>query len=145
MPPVELLSQVTSPADSLAEFPAFLAALGVAGAALLVFGALYTLVTPWQDWGGIGGGNTAKAVVFGGALVGFAVPLAAAAAHSADWFDMSIWAAIALVLQLAVNVGARLALPRTAERITANDSAHAVLLASLSLAVGVVMLGCMTP
>ncbi len=73
----------------------FLAGLALLGAALM----LYARFTPHDEVALIRAGNPAAAVSLGGTVVGFALPIGAAIAHSANLLDAVVRAAVALVAQ----------------------------------------------
>jgi len=68
----------------------FLAFLGVASVLLAVFLTVYTSITPLREWALIRQGNQAVALSLGGALIGFALPLASAIAQTHSLTDMII-------------------------------------------------------
>ena len=79
-----------------------------------------------------------------GALMGFVLPLASAIAHSVSPLDMAAWSAIALLVQVVVYAVAARLIPHFAQAIEAGRAAPAVLLATLSLSVGVLNAACLT-
>ena len=78
---------------------------------IAVFIAVYTAITPYREVAFIREGNQAAAVSLGGAVLGFALPLAQSVAQSGDLEDMLTWSAVALVAQLAAYAVTRLLLP----------------------------------
>ena len=58
------------------------------------FLAAYTRVMPLHEWRLIREGNTAVALVLGGAMLGFAIPLATAIVRSGNLADMAVWAIV---------------------------------------------------
>ena len=90
----------------------------VAAAALFaVFIAIYIRITPYREIELIRAGNSAAAISLSGAMLGFALPLASAIAHSVVVEEMLMWGAIALLVQLLVYAAARRMLPDLAHRI----------------------------
>jgi putative membrane protein len=118
----------------------FIAALGF----VVAFCTLYCGMTPYNELRLIKAGNTSAAISFGGALLGFVLPLQSAITHSVSFIDMVIWAAIALCIQLALFGSARLILKNLVQDIENNHTAAATLLASCSLAIGILNAACMT-
>ena len=55
---------------------------------------LYARFTPQDEVALIRAGNPAAAVSLSGAVVGFALPIGAAIAHSANLLDAVVWAAV---------------------------------------------------
>ena len=122
--------------------PAFAGYFVSAIALLGVFAVLYDLVTPYSQLALIRDGNTAAAITLGGAIIGFALPIAVSVAVSHNLYAMIGWAVVAGAVQLMVYVVARLALPRLNEAIPQNKVASGIFLASLSLGVGILNAGC---
>jgi putative membrane protein len=76
-------------------------------------------------------------------MLGFALPLASAIAHSVVVEEMLMWGAIALLVQLLVYAAARRMLPDLAHRIPEGSVAHGIFLGALSLAGGLLNAACM--
>jgi putative membrane protein len=89
-------------------------------------------------------GKTAPAVSFGGAVLGFVVPLAGAIAHSVSFLDMVLWALVALVVQVIVFLVLRISLPGLVRDIEDNRIGSALVLAVFSTAAGLLNAACMT-
>ena len=75
---------------------------------MVVFCQVYGWITPYNELKLVREGNVAPAISFGGALIGFILPLHSAITHSVGFIDMLIWAAVAMVVQLAVFATVRL-------------------------------------
>jgi putative membrane protein len=127
----------------LIALPNFFAYLGAALALTVAFSLIYTLVTPHSEWNLLRNGNLSAAVAFGGALLGFVIPLASTIAHSVSLLDMVVWGAVALVVQLMAFFVARLLLPALPRQIEEDRRAAAAFSASLFLAVGILNAACM--
>jgi len=125
----------------LADFIAYLIAALVAEA---IFFTVYTLVTPYSEMKLIRAGNVAATASLGGAVLGFTLPLASAIAHSVSFVDFTIWAGVALVVQLVAYLIVALALGGMARRIVDGDIAAGGALGIASLSVGIVNAACMT-
>lgn len=132
------------PAHFLATLPNFLAYLGTAIALLAVFVTIYLHVTPYDELALIRSNNTAAAVSFSGAVLGFAMPIANVIAHSDTLLDLAFWGAVAGVVQLLAWGAARIALPQLQEDIAAGRVAPATFVAALSMTVGLLNAACMT-
>jgi len=124
--------------------PAFLSYFAVAVALIVVFLLVYVNVTPYDEIALIRQGNTAAAISLSGALLGFAMPVANVIAHSDTVVDLAAWGAIAGIVQILTYLLMRFALPQMNEDIPAGKLAPAVLLAALSLGVGLINAACMT-
>jgi putative membrane protein len=131
-------------AYSLQGLDEFLLYFAVAAALLVLFMALYTLVTPHREIRLIRAGNLAAAVSLAGAVLGFSLPLASAIAHSVSLVDMAVWAAIALVVQLLVFALVNAVLRGLARQIEDGRLAAGVTLAAAALATGLLNAACMT-
>ena len=132
------------PLHLLTMLPAFLSYFAVAIVLLGVFLLVYVNVTPYHEFALIRAGNTAAAITLSGALLGFALPVANVIAHSDTLADLAAWGAIAGVVQILTYLLMRFTLPQMNEDIPAGKLAPAVLLAALSLAVGLINAACMT-
>ncbi len=120
----------------------FLAGLALLGAALM----LYARFTPHDEVALIRAGNPAAAVSLGGAVIGFALPIGAAIAHSANLLDAVVWAAVALVAQVATfAASARFLLPGWRTTTERGETGCAALMAAIAVAVGVLNAACLTP
>ena len=131
-------------AFSLSGFDDFLLYFGLSVVFVAVFLAIYTLATPYSEIKLIREGNAAAAASISGALIGYILPLASAVTHSVNPWDMMLWAAIALVVQLLVFIAVRLFLPDLTRQINEGKVAAGVFLGALSLAAGILNAACMT-
>ena len=130
--------------DSLQYVDDFLIYLALSLALLAAFAWLYDKVTPYDELTLIRNGNTAAAIAYGGAIIGLALPLASAVAHSVNPVDMIIWGVFALAVQVFVYFIVRRLLPHLNDQIPDNQCAPAVLLAAMSVAAGIVNAACLT-
>jgi putative membrane protein len=122
----------------------FLIYLGLALALLAVFVWVYDRITPYRELELIRNGNTAAAIAYAGAIIGLALPLASAVAHSVNPVDMVIWGVLALAVQVLVYFLVRRLVPQLNDSISENKAAPAVLLAAISVAVGILNAACLT-
>ena len=129
---------------SLAGLPAFAAYFTLAIVLLLLFIRLYTWVTPHDEFGLIRANNAAAAIAFGGALIGFAWPLASAITHSMSLLDCAIWGGVALVVQVLTFVISSAALKQLPQRITQGELAAGIFSAGCSVTVGMLNAACMS-
>ena len=109
-----------------------------------MFLVVYTRLTPYREFRLIREGSTAAAASLSGALLGFTLPLASSIVHSVHPWDMMIWAAIALLVQLLVFLLVRFTLVDVTRRIPEGDVAAGVLLGAVSVCAGVLNAACMT-
>ena len=127
----------------LSTFPSFLAYFALGGGLTALFVVLYANLTPQRDIALIRDGTVAAAVALTGALVGFVVPLASVIAHSARLFDLLVWGLVAMIVQLLGFLVARLFLPHLPRGIEDGNVAEGVLLAGISLSLGILDAACM--
>jgi putative membrane protein len=130
--------------DYLSGLPAFAAYFGLALLLLLGFIAIYVRITPHREIRLIREGNAAAAASLGGALIGFALPLASAVENSVSLLDMLLWAAVALVVQLLAYAIARLLVRDIASQIEAGRVSAGVFLGALAIAIGLLNAASMT-
>ena len=130
--------------DSFTTFDDFLIYLGVALALLAIFIAVYVRVTPYREIALIREGNMAASYSLSGAVIGFAIPLAAAIEHSVNLVDMAIWGLVALVVQVLAFVVVKLLVPSLPRDIPADRVSAGFFLGALSVAVGVLNAACMS-
>lgn len=119
---------------------------GISIVFLLLFKFLYTFVTPHDEWALIKEQqNTAAALGFGGALIGFALALSSAATNSVSLIDFATWGAIALVAQCLAFAIIRFGfMPRIVERIESNELSAGIMLGATNIAIGLLNAACMS-
>ena len=130
--------------SSLNGLPAFLAYFAMAIVLLLLFIRIYSWVTPQDELTLIKANNAAAALAFGGALIGFALPLSSAITHSLSLLDCAVWGAVALVVQVLTFVVLRVAIRQLPERINQGEIATGIFVAATAIAVGLINAACMT-
>ena len=84
--------------SSLEGLPAFLVYFGVSAAVVVAYLFIYTRITPHDEFALIRANDTAAAVALGLSLIGFALPVASAIAHSSDIIDCVIWSVVAFIV-----------------------------------------------
>lgn len=129
---------------SLSGLPAFLAHFAVAIILVLVFVRIYTWVTPQDELALIRADNASASLAFGGALIGFALPLSSAITHSMSLLDCVLWGAVALVVQVLTFFVLRVVIRQLPERITQGEIATGILSAATAISVGILNAACMT-
>ncbi|MBL8674236.1 MAG: DUF350 domain-containing protein [Rhodospirillales bacterium] len=110
----------------------------------LAFLWIYSRITPWHEMKLIREGNAAAAVSFGGAFIGFCMPVANVMAHSTNVLDFLLWALVALIVQVVVHVSVRLLIGDLIKHIEEGVMASAVFAAALSLGFGLLNAACLT-
>jgi putative membrane protein len=133
------------PDDFLANALAFVVAFLAAGAFTIAFKLIYQAITPYKESKLIREGNSAAAIVLGGALLGYVLPLASALANTHTLLEFCAWAALAGVIQIVTFTVIRLTVMKDlTARVERGEIAPALYLMSISLAVGVLNAACMT-
>ena len=132
--------------DLIAGVTNFAISFGISLVLLVVFKVLFAFVTPHDEWKLIKEDqNTAAAVGFGGAVIGFAIALAGAVSNSGGIVDFAIWGSIALVAQLLAFAIVRFVfMPKVVQRIEDNEISAGVILAATNIAVGLLNAASMT-
>jgi putative membrane protein len=130
--------------SSLNGIPSFLAYFAVAMVLVLIFVRIYTWVTPQDELALIKANNAAASLAFGGALIGFALPLSSAITNSLSLLDCAVWGAVALIVQVLTFVVLRIALRQLPERINQGEIATGTFSAAAAIAVGLVNAACMS-
>lgn len=130
--------------DSFAGLDNFLVYLSVSIAYLAVFVTLYLRVTPYREIQLIRDGNMAASFSLSGSILGFVIPLSSSIQHSVSLVDMAIWGLIAMLVQIAAFVVAKLLIPSITDDIPANKTSAGFFLGSLSLGVGLLNAACMS-
>jgi putative membrane protein len=124
---------------------AFLLAFGTALAFLMAFQFIYQLVTPHNERKLIRDGNVAAAIVLGGALIGYAIPVASAMTQAHSLGEFAAWAALAGIIQIvAFLIVRKLVVNDVTHRIERGEVPVALWLAAVSIAIGLINAASMT-
>jgi putative membrane protein len=129
---------------SLAGLPAFLAYFCVSLVAVVAYLVIYTRITPHDEFALVRANVPAAAVALGLSLIGFALPVASAIAHSANIVDCAVWSVIALIVQIIVYFLARIPDPDLSKRIAAGEMASALWVGLASVTAGLLSAASMT-
>jgi putative membrane protein len=119
----------------------YLLHLATAVALVMAYFVIYTRMTPYDEVALIRGGNRAAALSLGGTLIGFALPIASALMHTADYVQFLGWAGGAMLVQLLVFQVATRLLHMSKDQIEADNAAFGGLLGAISLSIGLVNAG----
>ncbi len=132
--------------DSLSGIVGFAVYFSLSIVMLLIFKWVYTLLTPHDEWKLVKDDqNTAAAIGFIGAILGFSLALASAVSNSTSLIDFAIWGAVALIAQsLAFLIVRLIFMPKIVERITNNEISAGIMLGGTSVAVGLLNAASMT-
>ncbi|MBS0583037.1 MAG: DUF350 domain-containing protein, partial [Proteobacteria bacterium] len=104
----------------------------------------YLWVTPHDEMRLIRENKEAASISFIGALLGFIIPLATATAQSVSWLDCLIWSVVAMIVQVLTFLVVHWFVPRLSEEISNNERAPALLLAGISIGIGILNAASMT-
>ena len=114
----------------------FLAATGL----LALFVLIYVRITPYNDFDLISHDNSAAAVALAGAVFGFTLPLVACIYYTQSLLEMVLWSAITCAIQLVVFTMLR----RQARRIEEGHVSSAIMVATFSIAAGLLSAVCIS-
>ncbi|MEL6226251.1 MAG: DUF350 domain-containing protein [Pseudomonadota bacterium] len=128
----------------VAGLPAFLAYFAIGIAMLLIFAGAYATATPHKELNLIRQGNSAAVVAYLGAIFGFSLPLASAAAHSVSVGDFIIWAVIGGIVQVIAFFIASYTMEDLPKKITEGEVSAGLWAGGIALAVGLLNAACMT-
>ena len=124
----------------MSSFLAFMRYFASALVLLAVFVVAYVHLTPYKEFELIRRNNQAAAISLSGAILGFTFPLLSSIYYTQSLPEMALWAAITGLVQFAVFLLMR----SQAAQIEAGDTAPATLLATLSVAVGLINALCIS-
>lgn len=125
--------------DSLAGLTPFLIYVGLSIGLTGIYCGVYMLATSHDELKLIRANNLAAALAFAGSLIGYSLPLAAAAMGSRALLEFVVWGLIGIVLQIAIYWLFRVVfLPDVSRRIEAGELAAGIMLGALSLAGGII-------
>ena len=124
--------------------PSFLAYFAIGGILLLLYITLYNWVTPLNEWELVKQNDPAAAVAFSGSVIGFVLPLESAIENAQTNMECILWGGIALIVQLSAFFVVRMFLPRLSERIKAGEISAGIVLAVISVSVGMINAASMT-
>ncbi|MDQ3215377.1 MAG: DUF350 domain-containing protein [Pseudomonadota bacterium] len=130
--------------ETLAGLPYFAAFFGTSLLLLTICLALYVAITPYPEVRLIREGNVAAAASLGGAIIGFALPLASVVVNSVSLLDMLLWSAIALLVQLVAFAGVRLMVPAIALHVREGQVSSGIFLGAVAIALGILNAASMT-
>ena len=106
---------------------------------MLALGAvIYVMITPYHEIDLIKQGNVAAAISFGGVLVGLALPLAMNMVGSVNAFDILVFGAVAIILQLLAYRLTDIVLKDLPKRIKSGEISAAITLVALKLSISVI-------
>lgn len=107
---------------------------------LSAFVWIYVRCTPYREFALIAQNNNAAAIALSGAVLGFTLPLVSSIYYTQSLQEMTLWALATCLVQLSVFMVLR----KQAPEIEAGHTAPAILLATVSLAVGMLNAVCIS-
>ena len=106
---------------------------------MLVCGAvIYVFVTPYDDIALIKDGNSAAALSLSGALIGLGIPLSVAMAGSVNAFDILIYGAVSIILQLVAYRITDLVLKGLPQRIESGEMSAAITMFGIKISISLI-------
>ena len=106
---------------------------------MLGLGAMiYVLVTPYHEIKLIKQGNSAAALSLSGALIGMGIPLSVAMAGSVNAFDILVYGAVSLVLQLVAYRVTDFVLKGIPERIENGEISAAITMVGIKISISLI-------
>jgi putative membrane protein len=123
--------------------------LAYVGVAFLLWGIgvfLMEITTKNKEWELIKSGNKTAAYVFLGRIVGLAIVLYSAVSNSISLVDLLVWGAIGIIVQILFFYLAEWLTPKfnITKAIDDNMESVGILLMGISIAIGIIIAGCLT-
>lgn len=128
----------------LAGLPTFFSYFAIGGILMLSGITVYNKLTPLDEWNLIKQGDSAAAIAFSGSLLGFVIPLASAIENAQSNIECILWGIVAIAVQLMAFFAVRLFMPAISEQIKRGDMAAGIVVAAISLALGILNAASMT-
>lgn len=143
---IELANEGEAMTAFMEGITAFTGYFGLSLAFLIAFKLVYMWTTPHDEWKLIKEEkNVSAAIALAGAVVGYAIAISGAASNSVGIVDFAMWGLVALVAQVSGFFIVRaLMMPKIVQRIENDETPAAVVLASVSIAVGLLNAACLT-
>jgi putative membrane protein len=135
---------ITKIGQYFAGLPSFFGYFSLALLLLVGFVLVYTQATPHHEFKLIKDNNASAALAFGGSVLGFVLPMHAVITHSVSLLDCALWGIVALIVQLLTFFLLRMVLRDLSARITRNELAAGIFVATSSIAVGALNAACMS-
>jgi putative membrane protein len=120
-------------------FPDFLLHGGVTLGLLIAGCVVHVLLTPMKEMQLIRAGNVSAGISVAAVIVGLAIPMSACLATAVTIYDILIWGAVAILLQLLAFRVADLLLRDLPKRIERDEIGAALVLAGVKIAAAMVM------
>ena len=111
---------------------------------LFIFSIVYMLFTPYNELALIRAGNRSAALSFAGALIGFALTLAACAIYHTSLVGFIGWAMAAMIVQLVGYIVTTLLIPNLKQKILDDNCAVGGFIGAIGLVLGILNAGCLS-
>jgi putative membrane protein len=111
---------------------------------LFVFSVIYMLFTPYRELALVRAGNSAATLSFAGALIGFALTLAACAIYHTSLMGFIGWATAAMIVQLLGYIITSYLIPNLKQQILDNNVAVGGFVGAIGLVLGILNAGCLS-
>lgn len=111
---------------------------------LFIFSVIYMLFTPYRELALVRAGNSAATLSFAGALIGFALTLAACAIYHTSFVSFVGWAIAAMIVQLLGYVLTSCLIPNLKQQILDNNVAVGGFVGAIGLVLGILNAGCLS-
>lgn len=122
----------------ISQYILYLKYMVLAIAMVIFFAIIYLKITPIRELGLIKKGNVACAISFGGALIGFCLPMTSSMAHSLNVIGFILWALLATVVQILVYFTATHIIKEASHELASNNVAVGILFAAFSIVIGLI-------
>ena len=99
---------------------------------------IYVFVTPYPEITLIKDGNSAAALSLTGALIGMGIPLSVAMAGSVNAFDILIYGAVSIILQLVAYRITDLVLKELPQRIEGGEMSAAITMFGIKISISLI-------
>lgn len=108
----------------------------------IAFSMVYLRLTPADEMRLIREGNVACALSFGGALLGFCLPLASSIANNIVLLDFVLWGLAAAMVQVGVYFGTARLVRGASQQLERGNHAVGLLFAVVAVAAGLLNAAC---
>ena len=119
-------------------FPVLMAHSALTLLMFIVGLTIYVWVTPHREFALVRQNNPAAAIALGAAMLGLAIPLAAAMANSVTIWEIALWGGVAVLLQLIAFKIVDLVMRDLGKSIEEGQIAPALVLAAAKISVALV-------
>lgn len=111
-------------------------------AMMAIFAKVYTWLTPIDEMALVNKGIIAAALSYGGAVVGFSLPIASSALHADSYPVFLLWGGISMAVQLVCYLILARLIPHLQAALEADNQAVGMLTGAVAIAAGLINAGC---